>query len=93
MCYRSKHREVHGAEFPEQALQFLPSHPALRGRYGKNLEEFRVFLIWEGNFTRLRVDHLPQTLFFAGLIALACHQLLDTDGVLGFSRQERKNPF
>ena len=43
VCYRSGHREVHGAEFSHQALQFLLAHLALCGRDGDKLEDFWVF--------------------------------------------------
>ena len=42
-CYRSRHREVHGSEFPHQALQFLPAHTMLFGRDSEQLEELQVF--------------------------------------------------
>ena len=84
---------MHGEEFLQQALQFLPAYPELRGRDGKQLEELQVFLLWKGNRARLCVDLPTQHLFFAGPVALACHQLLDADKILGFARQGRKNPF
>ena len=52
-----------------------------------------MFPIWKGNRARLRVDLSPQHLFFVGPAALACHQLLDPDGILGFARQGHKSPF
>ena len=87
VCYHSGHRESHGADFPHQALQFLLAHPALRGQDGKKLEEFQVFLLVEGDRARLCVGQPSQNLFFAGPVALACHQLLATDRILGFTRQ------
>ena len=64
VCYRSGHCKLHGAEFSHQALQFLPAHPALRGRDGEQLEELQVFLLWKGNHDCLRVNPPPQHIFF-----------------------------
>ena len=86
VCYRSRHHK----ELPHQALQFLPSQPSLRVRDGEQLEELQVFLFWKGNCARLHVNLPPQHLIFSGPVALACHQLLDADGILGFSRQGQK---
>ena len=63
----------------------------LRGQGGKKLEEFQVFLLWKDDRARLCVDQPPQNLCFAGPVALACHQLLDADGILGFARQGQKS--
>ena len=52
-----------------------------------------MFLIWEGNRTIIRVDHPPQNLFHTGPVALACHQIFDADGVLGFPGKDGKNIF
>ena len=93
VCYRSGHRKVHGSEFPHQALQFLQAHPTLHGRDGEKLEEFQVFRLWEGNCAHFCVNQPPQNFFLAGPVAIAYHQLLDADGILGFTRKGRKNPF
>ena len=93
VCYRSGHRKVHGAEFPHQALQFLPAHPEMRGWDSKQLEELQVFSLRKGNLARLRVDPPPQHLFFAGPVALACHQFLDAGVIIGLARRGRKKPF
>ena len=84
---------MHGAEFSHQALQFLLDYPALRGRGVDKLKEFKVFYIWEGDRAYFRVNQPPQNLFHSGPVALACHQIFDADGVLGFTRQGHKNPF
>ena len=69
------------------------SHLALHGWYNNQLEEILVFLLWKGNRARLGVNPPPQHLFLAGPITLTCHQIHGADGILGFARQERKNPF
>ena len=93
MCHCSGHREVHEVDFPHQAPQFLLDYPELHGQDGEKLEEFHMFSLCKANRARLRVNQPPQNLFYAGPVALACHQFLDADRILGFARQGRKNPF
>ena len=87
VCYRSGHCNIHGANFPHQSLQFILAHPEYSGRDVEKLKEFQVFSLWEGDCAGLRANQPPQNLFYADQVALACYQLIDSDGILGFSKK------
>ena len=91
VCYRSGYREVHGAEFPHQALQLLLAHPTLCGRDGEKLEELQICSFWEGNRSRPHVDQPPQNLFFAGPAPSPAISFLTLTESLVFPGKDRKS--